>query len=171
MFYQIHIFELLNAAPGLVGLRLVMASALASYAVFLLPAAMAFAWSVSGRAERSDIAWAAVACCIAFGLSEFVDWTLPQPRPDQLHVGTQYIRNAMDLGLPSVQVTVIWTLAISAFLSSRFAVFCFPLFTLGLAVGWDRIYLGAQFPLDVVAALPVALVSVALAWLGRRMLA
>ncbi|MGJ7498459.1 phosphatase PAP2 family protein [Variovorax sp. RT4R15] len=169
--WQIHIFELLNAGPGLDGMRLALALALASYSILVLPVVVILAGWLGNREERSDVMWATLACIIAFAASELVEWVWPQPRPFDLHLGTQYLVHALDRGLPSDHVTLFWTAAIAAFATRRFAAFGFPLFTLGLAVGWDRIYLGVQFPLDVGAAFPVAAFGVAVAWTVRAGLA
>ena len=80
----------------------------------------------------------------------------PEPRPFQLHLGTQYLAHADDSGLPSGRVTVFWSLALSALLTRRFVPWRFPLLALGLAVGWSRVYLGVHLAYDTLAALPVA---------------
>lgn len=81
----------------------------------------------------------------------------PQPRPLALHLGTQLLVHANGPGPPSDHVTVFWALAPSALATRRYAVWGFPLFAAGLAVGWGRVFLGVHFPCDAVAAMPVAL--------------
>jgi undecaprenyl-diphosphatase len=76
-----------------------------------------------------------------------------------MHLGTQLLEHANDPGLPSDHVTVFWSLAWSALATRRVAVWGFPLFAVGLAVGWSRVFLGVHFPYDILAALPVALVG------------
>ena len=81
----------------------------------------------------------------------------PQPRPLALHLGTQLLVHANGPGLPSDHVTIFWALEWSALATRRYAVWGFPLFAAGLAVGWGRVLLGVHFSYDAVAAMPVAL--------------
>ena len=81
----------------------------------------------------------------------------PQPRPLALHLGTQLLVHANGPGPPSDHVTVFWALAPSALATRRYAVWGFPLFAAGLAVGWGCVFLGVHFSCDAVAAMPVAL--------------
>ncbi len=73
-----------------------------------------------------------------------------------LHLGTQYLEHSADPGLPSDHVVVFWSLALALLRTRTFGLWGFPMLALGLLVGWSRVYLGVHFPLDVVAALPVA---------------
>ena len=103
-----------------------------------------------------------LAVLLALGLTQVVLHLWPQPRPLALHLGTQLPEHANGPGLPSNHDTVFWALAPSALATRRCAVWGFPLFAAGLAVGWGRVLLGVHFPCDAVAAMPVAL-TVALA--------
>ena len=154
---NLHLFELINAAPGLGPIRLVLATALAQWAIFLVPLAMALAWVRGDRAARAELLQMLLAALLALGLAQIVVHVWPQPRPFALHLGTQYLQHSTDPGLPSDHVTVFWSLALTALASRRFALWGFPLMTIGLAVGWARVYLGVHFPFDILAAFPVAL--------------
>ncbi len=156
-----HLFELINAAPDLHGLRLTLATALAQYLIFLLPAGMAFAWLRGSRDDRYALLRALYACLMALALAQLIGWMWPQPRPFALHLGNQFIPHANDAGLPSDHVTIFWTLGLAALATRQFATWGFPLLAAGLAVGWSRVYLGVHFPLDVLAALPVAALALA----------
>jgi undecaprenyl-diphosphatase len=158
-----HLFELINAAPDLHGLRLVLATALAQYLVFALAAGMVVAWVRGSREDRYGLLRALYACLIALALAQLIGWLWPRPRPFALHLGQQFMPHANDAGLPSDHVTVFWTLGLAALATRQFATWGFPLLAAGLAVGWSRVYLGVHFPLDVLAALPVAALALALA--------
>ena len=158
---NLHLFQLINAAPGLEGWRLFVALAVAEWLIYLVPLAMTFAWLRGDTETRTELLQMLLATLIALGLAQVVSLLWPQPRPFALHLGTQYLGHSSDPGLPSDHVTVFWTLALASLATRRFAVWGFPLLSMGLLVGWARVYLGVHFPFDIVGALPVALAGAA----------
>ena len=111
---------------------------------------------VSPDATVAELLQLLVATGLALMVAQIVAHVWPQPRPFAMHVGHQYLAHSSDPGMPSDHVTVFWGLALAALSTRRFDVFALPLFTLGLLVGWSRVFLGVHFPLDILAALPVA---------------
>ena len=160
---NVHLFELLNAPPGLDATHLWIATAIARWLIFAVPALLLVAWIRADRVARHDLLIMLLAVGIGLGLAQVVAHVWPQPRPFALHLGTQYLEHANDPGLPSDHATVFWTLAFAAWGTRRYAVWAFPLLAAGLIVGWSRVYLGVHFPFDVLAAFPVAIVGAAAA--------
>ena len=158
-----HLFELINAAPGLGPVRLVLTTVMAQWLIWLVPIAMTFAWVRGDIVARAELLHMLLATLIALGVAQIVVHVWPQPRPFALHLGTQYLPHSTDPGLPSDHVTVFWSLALGALASRRYAVWGFPLLAIGLLAGWARVYLGVHFPFDVLAAFPVALTGVVIA--------
>lgn len=156
---NIHLFELINAAPKPELWQLGLAMAFARWSIFLLPMGMTLAWIRGDQVTRRELFEMLLAALIALVIAQGVAYLLPQPRPSAMHLGTQLLEHANDPGLPSDHVTVFWSLAWSALATRRVAVWGFPLFAVGLAVGWSRVFLGVHFPYDILAALPVALVG------------
>jgi undecaprenyl-diphosphatase len=152
-----HLFELLNAAPGLDPFHLGLAFFLAAWVIYLVPIGVAVAWLRGDGASRRELLRVLASVAVSLALAQVVAHLWPQPRPFALHLGTQYLTHSADPGMPSDHVTVIWTFALWALTSTRFGPWGFPLLALGLAVGWGRVYLGVHFPFDILAAFPVAL--------------
>lgn len=153
---NLHLFQLINAPPGLSHQQLLWATLLASWLIVLVPITMAVGWVRGDHAARLDLVQMLVAVGLTLLLAQVVTLIWPQPRPFAVHVGTQYLDHGTDPSLPSDHVTVFWTLALASLRSRRFALWGFPLLAVGLVVGWSRIYLGVHFPMDIAAALPVA---------------
>ena len=151
-----HLFELLNAGPALAPLKLTLTLLLAKWLIVAVPVGLSWVWARGAVAERPDLLELLLAAVLALALVQLMSWLWPQPRPYAAHRGTQYLVHADDPGLPSGHVTVFWSLAVSALLTRRLAPWGFPLLSIGLVVGWSRVYLGANFPFDILAALPVA---------------
>ena len=153
---NVHLFELINASPGLGPLRLVGATLFAQWAIYLLLPAGVWLWLRGPRAARIELLRIVTTVLLALALAEIVVQVWPQPRPFVLHLGHQYLAHAADPGLPSEPVVVIWSVALAALCIDRLAIWGLPLLALGLVVGWCRVYLGVHFPLDIAAALPVS---------------
>lgn len=162
-----HLFELLNAGPGLAPAKLLFAVLLAKWLIVGVPLGLTWAWFRGSLSARADLLEVLLAALLALAVAQPIMWVWPQPRPFAMHLGTQYLEHAQDPGLPSDHVTVFWSLALSALFTRRFAPWGFPLLAIGLSVGWSRVYLGVHFPYDILAALPVALAG-ALAAHGLR---
>ena len=149
-------FELINATQMPQAAALWLATALARWPLWVVAGSAALLWWRGSRQSQCEglqlLAAAAVAVLLGLGVAHL--W--PQPRPHALHLGMQWIQTPDDSGLPDLRVSVLWALALAALGTERLAVASFPLVALGLAVGWCRVYLGADFPLDIAAALPVA---------------
>ena len=158
-----HLFQLINAAPGLGALQLGLAIAVARWVIYLVPLTMTIAWVRGDHAARRQLLQMLLAALIALGFAQIVTHIWPQPRPFALHIGTQYLSHGTDPGLPSDHVTVFWSLALAALSTRRFAVWGCPLLAAGLVVGCARVYLGVHFPFDVLGALPVALAGAVVA--------
>lgn len=151
-----HLFELLHAGPALAPVKLMLMLMLSQWLIVAVPVGLGWAWARGTAAHRPDLLEMLLAAVLALVLAQLVSWLWPQPRPFATHPGTQYLVHGDDSGLPSGHVTVFWSLAVAALLTRRLAPWGFPLLTIGLAVGWSRVYLGAHFPFDILAALPVA---------------
>ena len=111
----LHLFDLLNAGPGLCGWHLIMALALAQDLVFCLPLVMAWAWVAGNHASRRELLHLLLSAAMALALAQVVSHVWPQPRPFTLHLGNQYLAHGNDPGLPTRPVTLFWSLAIAAF--------------------------------------------------------
>jgi len=166
-----HLFELINAPAGLHPTRLMLALLVARWLIWLLPPAVALVWLCSERDTRRELLHLLVAALCAVVIAELVRHEWPHPRPSALRLGHHYLAHAGDSGLPSDQVTVVWALALAALWTHRLSVLCFPLLAAGLVLGLGRVYVGVNFPYDVLAALPVSLGGALSAWGLRPVLA
>lgn len=169
-----HLFELFNAGPQPAPLTLAFARFCAQWLILALPVVGGVLWFRGSQRTRLDLLHIALSVLLALGLAQLVGMAWPSPRPFAMHMGSQYLAHVDDSGLPSDHVTLIWTVALATLASARGSWLVFPLLTVGLVVGWARVYLGVHFPLDIAAALPVAALGAAAAWglrgrLGKRM--
>ncbi|VTU33140.1 Putative undecaprenyl-diphosphatase YbjG [Variovorax sp. SRS16] len=159
-----HLFELLNAGAQPAPLMLAFARFTAQWLIMALPVVAALLWLRGDHRMRLDLLHVALSGLIALGIAQLIGLAWPSPRPFALHMGYQYLAHVDDPGLPSDHVMLIWAIALATLSSARGSWLVFPLLTIGLLVGWARVYLGVHFPFDVAAALPVAALGAAAAW-------
>lgn len=77
-------------------------------------------------------------------------------------IGQTLIEHVQDSSFPSDHLTLIWSVAFSLLLNKQHRVIGGLLFLIGIPVAWARIYLGVHFPLDMIGAAIVGLVSAGL---------
>lgn len=166
-----HLFTLINAPPGLTPGQLFLPMTLARWSVHGVVLVLVVSWLVAEREVKAELVrfamCAAIALLLACAAALLVEALGPDAAGRDAIAGTRYLARGWLPDLPSRSVAMLWAVALTAFGHGRLSVAGPFLLTLGLVVGWSRIYLGASLPGDVLAALPVAAAAAAVTWWAR----
>lgn len=162
------LFLMINAAsqPGAVMMPLAVFAA--NGLIWLIPGLLLVGWLSGHEAIRRLALEAAVAGALGLAISQVVSLLLPHERPFVMGLGHTWIEHAPDNSMPSDHLTLLWSVAASFLLSPSARRLGIALCLAGLPVAWARIYLGVHFPLDMVGAALVALLSAALCMQQRE---
>lgn len=159
------LFLLINAAgnPNIYALEI--AKFFAEYAIWMVPLVLAVGW-VRGSERTRKLMLEAVASGLAgLLINQVIGLFWQHPRPFMVGIGQTLIQHAPDSSFPSDHLTLLWAVAFSFLMHQRPRSAGLVLALLGLPIAWARIYLGVHFPLDMLGA---ALVAVLSAWLCFR---
>lgn len=166
--WNAELFDRINATAATPHWLVAVAIAVAQWLIWLVPAWLTISWFHSDARGRRDLLEVPAATLLALGLGQVIVAAWPQPRPFMVHLGSQFLAHVPDPGFPSDHVTVFWSAACAALATRRFARMAPVWFVSGLLVGWSRVFLGVHFPLDVLGALPVAVLGTLVVWALRR---
>jgi undecaprenyl-diphosphatase len=117
-----------------------------------------------GRVAYLPMIGAAMSGLLGLIFNYFISLAWYHPRPLEMGIGQTLIAHVQDSSFPSNHLTLIWSVALSLLLHKQHRVMGGLLFLIGIPVAWARIYLGVHFPLDIVGAAIVGMVSASLIW-------
>lgn len=157
------VFLLLNAGPHASSIVVDGARLFAQGAIWLVPAGFLLGWLRGGGPVRQALLAATLAGLTGLFLNQVIGLIWYHPRPFELGIGRSLIPHVQDSSFPSDHLTLIWSIAFTLVLHRQTRPAGWVIALAGMLVGWARIYLGVHFPADILGALPVALVSAALA--------
>lgn len=159
------LFLWLNAPEHPSALLLAIATLLADYAIWVIPAMLAVGWLRGSESTRKLLLEATAAGLAGLLINQIIGLVWQHPRPFMIGLGHTLIAHAADSSFPSDHLTLLWAVAFSLLTHRSARPAGITLAVLGLPVAWARIYLGVHFPLDMVGAAGVATLS---AWLAFR---
>lgn len=159
------LFLWLNAPEHPSTLLLTIATFFAEYAIWALPAIIGFGWLRGSEHTRKVLLEATASGLAGLLINQIIGLAWQHPRPFMIGLGHTLIPHAADSSFPSDHLTLLWAVAFSFLMHRGPRLAGIALALLGLPVAWARIYLGVHFPLDMVGA---ALVAVLSAWLAFR---
>lgn len=155
------LFELLSAPPEMSGGVLIAASLLAQGAVFIAPALLVSIWLLGDNPDRCSAVGACLSALLALSVAGAASSLYFHPRPFMDGISRNYLHHAADGSFPSDHATLLFALGWSLLFvrppSMRLA-WIIPMSLAG-AVGWSRIFLGAHYPMDILGAAVMGLVS------------
>jgi undecaprenyl-diphosphatase len=152
-------------APALPGYTMpAIAILFAEYAVWIIPVMLVLVWLRGTEGARERAVEASICAILALLAAQVIGVIWPHPRPFMIGMGHTLIDHAPDSSFPSDHLTFQWAVAFSFITHRQGRETGLALALLGLPMAWARIYLGVHFPLDIVGAALVALVS---AWVCR----
>ena len=152
------LFLLLNAASGVQGAPLWLATALAQWMIWLVPLGLTSLWLLGEPNDQRAAVKALLAGMLVLGLNQLIGLAWFHPRPFMLDIGHTYLPHAADSSFPSDHVSLLGAVGLALWTSN--STWAKRLAGLLLAVtplvAWARIYLGVHFPLDMLGALAAA---------------
>ncbi|CAI2029310.1 Putative undecaprenyl-diphosphatase ybjG [Serratia fonticola] len=160
------LFLWLNAPESPSPLLLGFATFFAEYFIWVIPVFIGIGWLRSSEHSRKKLLEASVAGLTGLLINVLIGSFWQHPRPFMIGLGQSLIPHVADSSFPSDHLTLLWAVAFSFMMHRRLHTVGLVLALLGGPVAWARIYLGVHFPLDMVGAALVALLS---AWLALRL--
>ena len=141
---------------------LVVAVALAQWAILIGPAVLAILWLAGTEADRAATVATGLAGCLALALAAAISTLVDAPRPFVDAGAFNYLAHVRDGSFPSDHATLAFAIAIGLCLHRPPTLpwVWLLLLAVAAAVGWARIFLGAHYPSDIAGGALVAVASV-----------
>lgn len=155
------LFLAINATPATAAPLVDIARFIADYVIYLVPLSLVALWLSGDEPRRATALRACCVALVALGVNQLIGLSWQHPRPFVMGIGHTFIDHAPDSSFPSDHVTILASVAL-CFLLGRATRYGIVIAVAGLAVAWARIFVGVHFPLDMVGALGVALISFAM---------
>ena len=156
------LFLWINATPNSPAWLLSLGTFIAKDLLWIVPVLSIIFWLWGPQpqmpARRQLIIKVAIAVAIGLLLSWLIGKAYPHNRPFVEGLGYAFLEHKANFSFPSNHGTIIFTFALG-FLFWHRLWSGLLLLAVGLAIAWSRIYLGVHWPLDMVGALLVAIVS------------
>jgi len=156
---DLKLFLAINAGAGLDGAKLAIAENIAADFVFALPVALAMLWALGPIELRPRITQAVLAAALALTLSVIASAIWHVPRPFVAGHGHAYLCRSTDSSFPDHHVGVIAALALALLAAPRNGWIGLVLLAMALVIGWARVFLGAEYPFDVLGGFVAALAA------------
>lgn len=157
------VFSIINATPTASPLEISTAIIIAEYFVYLFPLSLVFFWLWGNEKninqQRTLACKAAVTLVIALSISWLIGALAPHARPFAMNIGYNYLAHDASPSFPSNHGTFVFTIALAYLFWSNSKRLGYIMLGLSVAIAWSRVYLGVHWPIDMVGAFIVALLS------------
>ncbi len=149
------LFLLVNAGATTPRWWIDLAVFVANDLVYGVPVLLLGLWLAGGPSRRGAALLAFALAMVALGANQIIGLAWYQPRPFVIGLGHTWASHVPDASFPSDHLTLFTAIGLGLVFGGRKASGLFTI-TVGLLVGWARIYVGFHFPLDMAGSLLVA---------------
>src|ERR1700730_10453868 len=160
------IFLQVNASTNTATWAIDLAIVIGNDLIFTIPLLLLGIWLWGDNDKRSAALKSCAVAFIALGLNQLIGLFWQHPRPFDRGLGPPFLAHVADSSFPSDHGTVVASIAFTLLFSGLPLLGAITLLA-GCAVAWARVFLGVHFPLDMVGAVIVSVVTYAivnLAW-------
>mgnify|MGYP003625653349 CR=1 FL=1 len=135
-----------------------IATVIAEWLIYLIPVLLIFLWLWGNTPQRNLTLKLCLVALLALGTNQLISLLWQHPRPFVMGIGHSWLNHAPDSSFPSDHVT-IFALTSIVLLFEKERKWGFTILLLGLLVAWARISLGVHYPLDMIGAVVISLIS------------
>lgn len=154
---DLRLFLALNAGVGFDGWKLALTEGVAIDLVWVLPAVVVLLWTRGPAEMRAPLALAGLATLLAVAVAVIAGALWYVPPPAVAHLGHAYLGRPSGSSFPGDYVTILAAVAFAVLAAPRNGWTGLVLLAVALLVGWARVFLGAQYPFDILGGFAIAL--------------
>ncbi|MCP3942992.1 MAG: undecaprenyl-diphosphatase [Desulfobacteraceae bacterium] len=131
----------------------------AKYSPLIFIALLVYLWFSNKKNSRNNALYAG--CCVILGLSLnlIIEFFYFHPRPFMNNIGTTLINHVADTSFPSDHTTFMLSISVFLLLLKETRKIGIIFTIIGIIGGLSRVMCGVHYPVDVLGALLVAVVS------------
>lgn len=164
--YQL--FNYLNAPATASHTDIYFGIFMANDTLYILLLFLAITWFLGSYQSKALALKAVLTTITALLIGYVISLGYYHPRPFMLDMGNTLIKHAPTASFPSNHMLIFSSVAFSYIFAKQLK-FGLSLFGFALLVAWSRIYVGVHFPMDMLGAICVALMTnVLLQWIWNR---
>lgn len=152
------VFQSLNAPTDVSTNMSHLAIFIANDTLYLLIIFLIMAWGIGHYQSKALALKAVITTALALGIGYLISLGYPHPRPFVIGMGHTLIQHAPTASFPSNHMLIFSSIAFSYLFSQQLKL-GFGLLLMAFLVAWSRIYVGVHFPLDMLGAFCVALLT------------
>lgn len=165
------LFLLLNAPANPGRGMLLWGLFCAEYLVWLVPLGLAAGWLRGDQAGRKVLLQGVLAMFIGLLINWLIALGWQHPRPFVIGLGHNLVAHSASSSFPSNHLTAWWAAAFSLLWHAGWRRVGIALALIGLLIAWARIYVGVHYPLDMLGAALVGLLSAGISvYCGKRLI-
>jgi undecaprenyl-diphosphatase len=161
------LFLWINASADPAGWIVGFALLLANSPDVLGPAVLVGLWVWGPVGQRGALLAVAGGMLVGLGINQLLGVMCFEPRPFVIGLGHTWLAHAPDNSFPSDHATFVWSLGAGLVATGAARRWGGSICVYGVLVAWSRVYLGVHFPIDMLASVPIALVSGGVARLAQ----
>ena len=150
------LFLALNASGNASPLTIRAAEVLANDVIYLVPLLLVGLWVWGRQSVRAGLLATAVMAAIALAANQVIGQFWYEPRPFMIGLGRTLVDHAPENSFPSDHTTLIVSVGIGLLLTGSAKWWGVTVASIGILVGWARVYLGVHFPIDILASVLIA---------------
>lgn len=154
------LFLLINGSGSTPAWLVNIAIGTANDVIYLIPLQLVLMWLWGDRAYRQLAVKACMVTLLALGFGQLIGLAWPHPRPFAVGIGHALLAHVSDASFPSDHATVFASIGITLLCGGAPWLAAITLLG-GICVAWAKIFLGVHFPMDMLGAIPVAVIAYA----------
>lgn len=156
--FNYDLFLLINASPDAASWLINLNIFVAKRVIYIIPILLAITWILGQHKQRKTALHAFFLVVVGLFINQVIGMFVPTDRPFMVGVGSVLLSHAPTPSFPSNHLTIFMCVALAYYYGGLRNI-AYVLTVIGLFVAWSRIYVGVHFPIDMMGAILISIIT------------